>query len=304
MSAFVIESLDGNATLHFNRPPSRQVLCSFVNKSQAAFLMSCDRLFEQWPRPYFWTFTFTKVWSDWFYPASWAAFIRDLQNVHGGLVCGVRVIEPGEEHGLHYHAILNMRISVHIVRRLAKRYDIGRVQVQRCDYGAALYLSQYLGKQVRLFGGIHKWGCVGGFRGVRVRDVEIDSIAASNQRFFFGGVQVPFAIATQCFRFSRLYGHLRDWPQEVSSYVLALAMYFRQEERHIRKGVCKWMLELQAKVPERFLKSAGYRLRSVRGREYALTTRTMYRAKPKLENVLIEDIMRGWPAARSAAGQP
>jgi len=32
----------------------------FFSKSQAAFLMSCEKFFETWPKAYFWTFTFVK----------------------------------------------------------------------------------------------------------------------------------------------------------------------------------------------------------------------------------------------------
>lgn len=148
------------------------------SRTQAAWYLSCEKLFQEWAPIYFWTFTFAKVLPDWWYPYRWHGFIRDLQKLYGGHLMGLRVIELHSEHGLHYHALLNKRIWVGFVRRIGKRYGIGRVQVhkQAATPGAAFYLGQYLDKrkfpsQSRLA----RWHSVGGFPSVKVKNIEIQS---------------------------------------------------------------------------------------------------------------------------------
>lgn len=146
-----------------------------VTKSQSAFLFSADRLFSEEPKVYFWTFTWAKPMPDWYYANCWARFIRDLSNLYGGTLRGLKVVELHKEHGVHYHCLLNKRIWVGEVRRLAKRYGIGRVDVEEADFGGAMYLASYITPREKLFAGCSRWGTIGGFKGCRVKDVEIDS---------------------------------------------------------------------------------------------------------------------------------
>lgn len=154
-----------------------------LTKSRAAFLMTCEKLFDCAKRKrqqtYFWSFTFKRTYHDWDYPLLWHGFIRELRNLHWGM-CGVRVIEPHVEHGLHYHAIIDTRVSVHVVRAIGRKYGIGRVLVERCDMGAAIYLSKYLTKHgppmfSRTGRRLAKWHTIGAFEGVRKNAVWIDS---------------------------------------------------------------------------------------------------------------------------------
>lgn len=154
-----------------------------LTKSKAAFLMTAHKLFECAARKrascYFWTFTFKRVLHDWEYPERWHKFIRELSDMHAGM-CGVRVVEPHKRHGLHYHCIIDVRVSRHVVCAIGKKYGIGFVWVERCDMGTAHYLSKYLGKESRrmlsLTGRrLRKWGTIGGFQGVRYKDIVVDS---------------------------------------------------------------------------------------------------------------------------------
>jgi len=128
---------------------------------------------------YFWTFTFREVLPDWHYPYRWQKFIRELvHGIYGGNVAGLRVIEPHQEHGLHYHALLNKRIWVRIVRRIAYKYGIGRVQVSKgpVDIDTADYLGKYLDK--KRFGTltrIARWHSVGNFKAIHKNNIEVIS---------------------------------------------------------------------------------------------------------------------------------
>jgi len=139
-------------------------------------LLSCDKLFEIGEKVYFWTFTFKKVHCDWQYAYAWREFIRDLSNMYGGYLCGVRVIEPHKEHGLHYHALINRRIPVQLVRMIGAKYGFGRCHVVRANPHTSNYLAKYLTKDApKMYGGIHRWGTIGAFRGVRKNDIVIES---------------------------------------------------------------------------------------------------------------------------------
>ncbi len=121
----------------------------------------------------------------------WNTLSRKLQDLYPGLV-GVRVLEPHEKHGLHYHLLVNQRISVHVMRQFALESGFGDrtgqhgigprrqwpwVKVVRATPGSAQYLAKYLSKHFRLFPGMRKWGMIGGFKGVKKNAIEIDSIA-------------------------------------------------------------------------------------------------------------------------------
>lgn len=148
-----------------------------MNRSQVAYNLSCALLFRQEQPIYFWTFTFDKLYPDWFLSRAWGDFITDLGNLYGGRLKGIKVAELHETHGIHYHALLNKRIWVEVVRRIGRRYGIGRVYVLRATPGAIAYLEQYIkpSGQSRMSPGIRRWSTVGGFDGVKCRDIDIDS---------------------------------------------------------------------------------------------------------------------------------
>lgn len=139
--------------------------------------MNCHKLFQEYKRVYFWTFTFTNVLQYWEYPYRWQGYVHDLVwKVYGGNIGGLRVIECHKDHGLHYHALLNRRLYIRLALQIGKRHGIGRISVSECDLGAAIYLAKYLDKDrfwspVRLA----RWHAVGNFEPVRKNDIVINS---------------------------------------------------------------------------------------------------------------------------------
>jgi hypothetical protein len=151
-----------------------------MTKTEFAFRLSCQKFLEDFPPGYFWMFSFTKAMPDWYYAGAWGKFTKELGDLYGGTLRGVRVMELHEQHGVHYHALLNYRIWVGEVRRIGERYGIGRVHVQKVydDAGAIEYLAKYVSKQFgaeKLHSRCARWGTVGGFRGVPVKDIVIES---------------------------------------------------------------------------------------------------------------------------------
>jgi len=150
-----------------------------MTKSQAAFILSCYRLFDISKRVYFWTFTFKHVWPDWWYPPAWNGFAKEVRNLYGQFCCGMRVIEihPGG-HGLHYHLLVNKRMSIHFIKRIGAKWGMGRISVNRipADRGCVIYLSKYLGKDFAgKLHGVKRWGTFGGFHHVKYKNIIIES---------------------------------------------------------------------------------------------------------------------------------
>lgn len=138
---------------------------------------------------YFWTFTFVQKMPDAFYSYRWKGFIRDVLHLFDGQhpLYGLKVAEPHKRampgspwKGIHYHCLVNHRIPVGEVRRIGKRYGIGRVEVKSISdvAGAKRYLGKYLGKEfadTKLAPGIRRWSTIGGFNGVTVRKVRVNT---------------------------------------------------------------------------------------------------------------------------------
>jgi len=187
------------------------------SKSQAAFIMSVGRLFDGGGRVYFWTLTFVNVHNDDEYGRLWTGFWKGMSVAHGSFrrwKCpGIRVIEPHESHGLHFHFLTKKRLSVHIVRRIGKRFGIGRIDVQKCDRGAGLYLSKYLGKSKSFGMRVRSWGAMGGFLVCRKSDVEVDSSFHRNMAFIVErtGGRIDMGMSTAIFQHSLLHGDMDNW---------------------------------------------------------------------------------------------
>lgn len=164
-----------------------------MNKSKAAFLLSAEKLFSLGEKVYFWTFTFKNVYPDWWYPKHWRIFAQKIGNLYGGYVCGLRVLEAHEEHGLHYHLLVNRRLSIHHIRRIAEPLGIFWVHVHKkpVNIGTAHYLAKYLAKDSPKLHGVHRWGTFGSFRGVKVNDVEIESDYMTARRRMIGTSKIP-----------------------------------------------------------------------------------------------------------------
>ena len=190
-----------------------------VSKTSAAFLLTADRLFQEFPNSvYFWTFTWPTVMSDWRYGYSWNSFATRIRNFFGGTVVGVRVVEihPGEfSHGLHYHALVSRRLNIHIVRRIAKACGMGLCWVVKADTATKFYLAKYLTKESELSKGCRKWGTIGGFKPCTVRNLEIDSDLTRNMRWAREECNMgksSYSFFTYVSNNTRLYGPIQEWP--------------------------------------------------------------------------------------------
>jgi len=187
-------------------------------RSQAAFVFSVERLFGIGRSVYFWTFTFKRVYDESDYSWRWTSFVKAIEYAHGnrrgrGKMFGLRVVEPHETHGLHYHALLNFRLSVDIVRRVGARFGIGRVDVVKCeDSGVGGYLAKYLAKSSRWGSRVRSWGTIGGFLACRCKDVEIDSPFHRCMRSLVPDQKIDFKSASVVMGLSKLHGEFSHWP--------------------------------------------------------------------------------------------
>lgn len=164
-----------------------------MTKSEAAFRMSAEKLFAESRRVYFWTITFREVHHDWQYAGLWNRFWRDFVDRTNFFLSGIRVLEFHENHGIHFHLLCNRRLPVGLVRRFGIRWGIGRVHVQIADKGAIGYLTKYLSKDTtKIFTRLNKWNCFGGFDGVKVRDIDVDSEFGRQFAKARGGRQVGY----------------------------------------------------------------------------------------------------------------
>lgn len=155
------------------------------------------------------------------YAWRWTAFVKALEYAHGnrsgrGRLLGLRVVEMHEAHGLHYHALLNVRLSVHIVRRVGRRFGVGVVWVVRChsaDVGG--YMAKYLAKGSAEFKSsgvrLRTWGAIGGFLVCRGSDVVIDSPMSRVLAEVSDGGQLDYHAASYVFGCARRWGTWDAW---------------------------------------------------------------------------------------------
>jgi len=91
-------------------------------------------------------------------------------------LCGLRVFELHESHGLHVHLITNRRIDVGECRPMAKKAGWGRIHVQRVSAERAAYLAKYLSKEREpCLKRWRLWGSFGNWERSKVKDIELDS---------------------------------------------------------------------------------------------------------------------------------
>jgi len=207
-----------------------------MTKSQYAFTFSCEKLFREWDKVYFWTFTFIAVpWHDDLAMEEWNMLNRRLHNNYWDLK-GVRVVEMHRSHGIHFHCFVNKRLPVDEVRKIIEgngrlfghncRLNFGRIDVEKCDKSpeSIAYLSLYLSKQYRSdnwFGRRRRWGAMGGFRTSRCCDIEYDSVAIRNRREIFRNAQCSYTGLMMCTHFSNLWGAVKYWPIQDLTLVMA-----------------------------------------------------------------------------------
>ena len=135
-----------------------------MSASLAAYSVAMADLFASSPSCYFWTFTFAETQPIWRATPAWSSLQRQLFDWFGRFQ-GVRVAEMHKDHGLHFHVVINVRLPVAVVRRLAARYGFGRIEVQtvRSQKGTTRYLVEYLAKGESLpCRGMRRWTRLGG----------------------------------------------------------------------------------------------------------------------------------------------
>jgi len=157
-----------------------------ISRSKRAFQLCAGGIAERFPILYFWTVTFAVVHDDWQCSQLFRRFLDHLKKDKLLVGCefgGLRVAELHKKHGVHYHLLVNTRVSVHIVRRIGRCYGIGRVNVKRVwdNEGAIAYLAKYLSKRgngVPLCESgrkMRRWAAFGEVPRVRVSDVVFES---------------------------------------------------------------------------------------------------------------------------------
>jgi len=180
-----------------------------------AFTFTCEKLALHNDKLYFWTWTFRQVpyndaWAMWQYKQ----FAHKLAH-HFPLIKGVRISELHKSHGIHFHALVNERIPIERIKRMAWPHGFGRVSVSKADLGSISYLAKYLTKQYRNendFGGRRRWGTIGGFPPSRCRDIEYDSSVMRNHRAMFGHHQVDTWTVMLARNFGGVWGEAWQWP--------------------------------------------------------------------------------------------
>jgi hypothetical protein len=189
------------------------------SKSQFAFEESAKQLFKRNKQIYFWTFTFVKVpWCDTWAMQRWHWLMRGLTR-HFPELQGLRVCELHASHGIHFHAIINTRVLVDEMKRLAEPLGFGRLSVKLADIASVTYLSKYLTKAFMennpSFGFRRRWGTIGGFKGSRCKDMVYDTPLITNRKLLFEGLRIGYAEHCLLRNYSTIFGPFEDWPLKI-----------------------------------------------------------------------------------------
>lgn len=156
-----------------------------INRTTAAFRASVRKFFVKFPKPFFWTFTFKQQLPIPVARERWKKFCDALLH-YGRLsdgtqtIVGIRVFElhPGG-HGLHIHCLINRRIPILTVRRLAETWGFWWIDVvpAHSGEGAAEYLGKYLSKSARpeALKGARLWASWGKWGHSRCKDMVLQS---------------------------------------------------------------------------------------------------------------------------------
>ena len=217
--------------------------CSILNnsrmfmlpcKTSLAFQMSADRLFMYCNEVYFWTFTFRQVprnddWAMW----QWANLMRAFKTCFP-LHKGVRVVELHETHGIHYHALINRRIAMDVIRRIAYPFGFGVMWVEHCDNGTAGYLAKYLTKSYRAENhftkGRRRWGNIGRWANCKVRDLIMETSFTRSKSTLYGEKQISFGLALVLGSWVKLWGEVDEWPLDIRKQWLLTEATQKQKE--------------------------------------------------------------------------
>jgi len=162
-----------------------------MNKSKAAYLLSCRALFATNSEVFMYMFNHRDVVGDDISVQRWHHF-RVLLMQRYPNCRGLRVVEvhPGDDatpsHGLHYHLLIDTKLSRKWLFKASVRAGFGISKAANkgnaVDSGTAEYLAKYLSKDSDKIAGCRKWGRLGKGWGVRVKDIVVDYVLARNMR--------------------------------------------------------------------------------------------------------------------------
>lgn len=210
-----------------------------LNRTGMAFTFSFEKLAARYRKLYFWTFTFLQTpLDDQIAMEDYHIFMNRIVKTWPGIE-GLRVSELHESHGIHFHCVLNMRIPIKRVMRLAKGNGLlvgrnrwlpfGRMSVERCNNDIVNYLAPYLTKQYRdrfSFGRRRRWGAIGGFDVTRNKDLVYTSTVSENkEKMRITGMRLPFKVNQLTTQLSNIWGDYETWPKEIQTF------YWRNFER-------------------------------------------------------------------------
>jgi len=199
-----------------------------VGKSKMAFQFSVEKLFAESKHVYMWTLTFKKAETDGVAMYRFNQVMAMLQY-HNKLLRGLRVVErhPGEtffgdvelSHGLHFHLLLNQRVSKDWLERIGWKWGIGFTWVDEVNLQDALYCAKYLSKKdgTELQKGGRKWGAIGGFENIKVADIEINSPFHRNFRLIQRRckvTQVTPDVLHSIYLNTEKFGPIESWPTD------------------------------------------------------------------------------------------
>jgi len=219
-----------------------------LSKSAQAFTWSAERLFDEWPKIYFWTFTFIHTpYCDDEAMYMWATFMRRL-NKKFPYLQGLRVCELHRSHGIHFHAFFSERVPIRVMQKIwhgtgdlvgQNHYlDFGRVSVATCDKQTIGYMTKYMTKQYRednYFGRRRRWGTIGGFEANRVNDIEVISEATRNREALFGKSRCCYSQLVMIQHYSNLWGCVTEWPIEHRMLVLRQTTKFSNWQKEAKE---------------------------------------------------------------------
>ena len=144
-----------------------------MTKSKTAYMLATQTLGKE--SLYMWTFTFAEVLNVKDTRKRWNHLLTLLKQKWPQL-CGLRVFELHESHGLHVHLVTNRWLDVNAARELAKQAGWGRIHVMRIPNERAGYLAKYLSKdRPPCFKGWRLWAGFGEWDWTRVKDLICDS---------------------------------------------------------------------------------------------------------------------------------
>jgi len=144
-----------------------------MTKSKAAFTFATQTLGKE--TLFLWTFTFREVLDIKATRKRWNHLLTLLKQRWPKL-CGLRVFELHESHGLHVHLLTNSWIDVNAARILAHQAGWGRIHVTRMPAEHAGYVGKYLSKErPPCFKHWRLWAGFGAWDFTRAKDVFYDS---------------------------------------------------------------------------------------------------------------------------------